>query len=102
MDIFNREKVKRLERELADVKIERNQSERESERLRAILEEVTLLKEVTPPDCVTGPWCAACNFNRPFHIIKYFGPVGHQDRMIDTIYVCNKAESCKNFVQKEV
>lgn len=102
MDIFNRERVKQLERELADVKIERNQYERESKRLRAMLEEVTRLKEATPPDCITGPWCAACNFNRPFHIIEYFGPTGYRDHTIDTIYVCNKAESCKNFVQKEV
>lgn len=102
MDIFNREKVKRLENELTNVKIERDQYERESRRLRAMLEEVTRLKEDIPPDCITGPWCAACNFNRPFHIIDYFGSPGYLDHMIDTVYVCNKAESCKNFVQKEV
>ena len=51
------------------------------------------LNDATPSDCKRGSWCAACEFAKSIGIRQGFG--------YTETYMCGKANSCQNFVQKE-
>lgn len=55
----------------------------------------TILKtdKSAPPDCKEGPWCAACDFVKYYHV-PYHGE-------FQPLRCCGKGEACKHFVQKE-
>lgn len=59
---------------------------------REIIDQYRTLSDATPSDCKRGAWCKACEFVKPMR--TYSGLVFREE------YFCGKAESCKNFVQK--
>ena len=99
MDIFNRKKVQQLEEKLYDTELERDKYIGKAAELDAKLREIGRLEEMVPADCVKGPWCEACEFVRMFHYSKYYG---YKCKGLETIHVCGKGASCKNFVQRKV
>ena len=99
MDIFNRERIRELEEKLHDAELERDKYIAKAAELDAKLQEIGRIKETIPTDCIKGPWCEACEFVRAFHYNRFYG---YNNRSLQTIYVCNKGESCKNFVQRKV
>lgn len=60
---------------------------------RQIIEKYRCLDEATPKDCKRGSYCQACSFNKEITVRDRYGT--------RVTYFCSKAESCKNFVQKE-
>lgn len=100
MDIFNKQRIAELEKKLHETERDRDGYISKAAELEAKLDEVSKLEETIPEGCVKGPWCKACEFVRTFHYSGYYSPyAGHS---LDTIYVCSKGTSCKNFVQKEI
>ena len=57
------------------------------------LTEYFRLDDATPSDCKRGSWCGACEFGKSIHVAKGFS-------YIET-FMCGKANSCNNFVQRE-
>ena len=98
MDIFNRKRVKELERELNTAKNKNEQLHSELAALRLKFEAMGELEESIPEDCVRGPWCESCDFVKTFHYIRHYGLGAHD---VKTAYVCGKGKSCNNFVQKK-
>jgi hypothetical protein len=92
MDIFNKAKVAELEHKLVVMN-------RENERLRHMVDELTWIKGTIPDDCLPGQLCHACDHARAFHYRDYYDD-GYYDLVVR--YVCNKGENCKHFIQKEV
>lgn len=107
MDIFNRKRVEELTLELErlrDVERERDEYKRLLATAEADLQKVLQLKQQIPEDCVPGAYCEACEFNRAYwyHYYSYLGgPYDSHDRVIRG-NICNKANVCKNFIQKEI
>lgn len=104
MDIFNLKKVTELEKEverLSKIERERNEFERLLREAEQDLQHVLQTKECTPEDCTPGPYCKACEFSKAyyFHYYTIFGG-GHNKIIEGTL--CNKANVCKSFIQKEV
>lgn len=99
MDIFNRKRIEQLEIKLHQTERERDKYLRETIELKSKLEEISKLIDTIPKDCTLGPWCKACEFSRQFHISSY---CGYGNFGTETITICNKGESCKNFVYKEI
>lgn len=98
MDIFNKNRVTELERELAYAKRDLDKYMTEAARLKTKLEEIGKLNESIPEDCEKGPWCKACEFARTFHYNEYYGLGNYETNVV---YACGKGKSCKSFVQKE-
>ena len=48
----------------------------------------------TPEDCKPGEYCKGCSFRKAYRIFN------RRTDVFDTMYVCNKAGSCPNFVQQ--
>lgn len=99
MDIFNHKRIQQLEEKLYDTELERDKYIAKATELDAKLREIGRIEEMVPTDCVKGPWCEACEFVRTFHYNNYYG---YNCKSLQTIYVCGKGESCKNFVQRKV
>ena len=47
-----------------------------------------------PEGCEPGEYCRACEFSAVYHM---YDP---NTRQIEWVHLCNKAGSCKNFVQR--
>ena len=78
------------------------ENERKIKRLESLLESAEKRFECmekriksTPEDCVIGEYCRACSFAKAYSM--YNRHVGE----LELVYLCNKAGSCENFVQKE-
>lgn len=109
MDIFNKNRVEELEKEVAYL-------ERENEGLRESVEYAdkhleTLLKLTAdiPEDCKPGSYCKGCSFAKEYHYHNYCYNYSRAGRWLSTSYdkrlngyICGKGEICKNFVQKEI
>lgn len=78
----------RREQELRNLRHEMATYEKKLEHVRKCLDS-------TPEDCTPGRWCEACDFSKCIHI---YNPC-HDD--FERVYVCNRGEACKNFIQKE-
>lgn len=48
-----------------------------------------------PEGCEPGEYCRACEFSAAYHM---YVP---ETRQIERVHLCNKAGSCKNFVQRK-
>ena len=96
MDIFNTKKIAKLEEELANMRSKYTSACRERDDANKKLLDLTAVRDTIPDDCVPGKYCGACEFSKEYSIgsMYSFG--------IETVYICNKGESCKNFVQKDV
>ena len=99
MDIFGKKRIAELERELADVKYERDKYIQKVADTTDKFEEMAKLQDSEPEGCVRGSWCKACEFARTFHYTEYYG-MGHS--YTHTAYMCSKGKSCDHFVQKEI
>lgn len=62
-DIFNLKKVEELERELHEVKRERDAYAEDLKILRKKFEAFEEARLKMPYDCKKGPWCDACAHN---------------------------------------
>lgn len=105
MDIFNRKRVEELEEELDRTKREllmaikeRDGLSREYTLLREELEAAVQLKDAIPENCTPGSYCRACEFSRPLYHYDSRSPLG---RGWLEGHICNKAQSCANFIQKD-
>lgn len=76
-----------LNKEIDELKNER-------QHLINTISDITRANYTTPEDCKRGEYCRACEFGRPLPITRGYG-------VWQEIVVCGKAETCKNFVQKE-
>ena len=100
MNVFK--KVKELEEEaerLRGVERELDAYKKQLIRTEEDLRDILTLKDNIPEDCRPGPYCKGCSF-----VKKYcYGYNVFSNRFSPTItgYMCNKANICKNFVQKE-
>ena len=97
MDIFNRKRVKELERDLENAKWDKNRILSDLRCLEAKFGALGDFPEAVPEDCVRGPWCKACEFVKTYHYSSYY--TRHSEMLV--AYVCGKGESCKQFVQRE-
>lgn len=68
-----------------------------NEALERSLDEIDLAMKSTPEDCKPGEYCEACHFSKRYVVRGYYG--GFCDVKRD-IFLCNKAGTCTNFVQK--
>lgn len=80
--------------------------ERENIRLSNLLDyandtirDITRLRDNTQEDCIKGPWCQSCEFVKSYRI---YGRRDPNFTSVKLVYICGKAESCPNFVQREV
>lgn len=102
MDIFNKKRVEELENELKRLK----NVERDLDQYKELLAEAERdlanclnVKSQLPEDCTPGDYCKACEFSKEYYYRHY------SYRTHDAIFkghLCNKANVCKNFTQKEV
>lgn len=93
--MFGRKRIKQLEAQLAD-------KDRKIYRLEDLLarnekkfELVQSMLGSKPEDCRMGEYCKACAFSKAYLVFN------HRRDDFDTMYLCNKAGSCQNYVQKE-
>lgn len=87
--------IEKLQANYLRIDQEKTELEKALEEARKIINEYVVLGEATPSDCKRGEWCRGCEFSKPVtHSAGIFGGIQHT-------YFCGKAESCKNFVQKE-
>ena len=49
-----------------------------------------------PEGCEPGEYCRACEFSAAYHMYM------PETRHVEWAYLCNKAGSCKNFVQRKM
>ena len=101
LDIFNRKKVRELEKKLFDTEIDRNKYRNMAINLENKLDDISKLEETIPEDCKKGPWCIACEFSKVYHYMEHYN-FNTNTRIRNKIYVCDKGESCNSFVQKEI
>lgn len=83
-------------KERDELRKELTNTEKKLEEAREIIDQYRCLDDATPSDCKRGEWCKGCGFNK--EIIS-------RDRIwggTKISYFCGKAESCSNFVQKEI
>ena len=103
-DIFNRKRVEELERELKGIENENERLRRGLSNAESHISQLLTLRDNVPEDCNPGSYCAACEFGRLYTAYIYVG--GYMsDRCHDYRrdgYICDKANSCKNFIQKEI
>lgn len=98
--MFNKKKIEELERKIADkdddirkylsIIDDRNLT---ITKLKIKIEEITELKDKIPENCTPGSYCNSCDFAKEYHHSR-----GMYAR---TFYVCAKANSCSEFVQKK-
>lgn len=98
MDIFNRKRVKELEKRLFDAERARDRYREDFDIISKKFEAIRQLEESTPSDCVRGPWCRACEFVRSFHYREY---PSHGYSSLVTAYICSKGDSCKHFTLRK-
>lgn len=80
-------------KERDELRKELTNTEKKLEETRQIINQYRTLDDATPSDCKRGSWCKGCEFVKT--IFERNG------RIYSETYFCGKAESCKNFVQKE-
>lgn len=85
------------DRQIEELKRENDRLRKELDVQTSKFDQILEYKKDTPDDCVEGRWCQACEFVRTFHYYDRMA-FGH----LSTLYICGKAESCPNFVQREV
>lgn len=107
MDIFNKKRVEELEKDLKKVRERLKEVEQENTELRELLDKagrnidtILKVKQSTPDDCIPGPYCKACEFSKEYYF--YHGSYLAKYDRVHRGWVCNKANVCKNFTQKEV
>ena len=92
--MFSSKKIRELEAELEKKDREINKLKNELDVYRIKVADMEAYSNTTPPDCVRGNWCKACEFVKPYYIRGYLSSYS------DTIYVCGKGKSCEHFVPK--
>ena len=103
MDIFNKKRIKDLETEvkrLRDVESEKNELKHMLNNVERELKTVLKLKEYIPEDCIPGIYCEACEFAKRYRY-ENWGFFNNRATLFSGT-ICGKAESCKNFVQREI
>lgn len=98
--MFNRTKIKDLERKLIDRddtihKLESIIDDRDFtiSKLKLTIEEITKLKDKIPEDCIPGSYCRACEFAKKYRLSK--------NMFSENFYVCAKSGYCSEFIQKK-
>lgn len=94
--MFSKRKIAELESRLAAKEQENHKLNNELYVLKMKVADMEAVANTTPPDCIRGSWCKACEFAKAYHISNY-----HYGGALDVIYICGKGESCKHFVPKE-
>lgn len=79
---------------IAEQKSTISQLESELNILKAKVEAMDCLDSHIPKDCKKGIYCRSCEFSRAFHIPNMYG------RFDQMVYLCNKGDICKNFVER--
>lgn len=98
MDIFNIKKVEELERELEKAKRRIDGYRHDLSVAEDHIKHLTKIKESIPERCTPGDYCRACEFGKEYFYHSY--NYGYETTI--TAYLCNKGNSCPNFVQKKV
>jgi hypothetical protein len=93
--MFNRKKIEQLEAQLADKDRKIHRLEDLLARNEKKLELIQNTLDSTPADCKPSEYCKVCSFSKAYMVFNR-----HTDDF-DVMYLCNKAGSCQNFVQKE-
>ena len=105
MDIFNRKKIEKLERELRVIKIENEDLRSSLYTAETHLQVLLEIKNSTPEDCTPGPYCKGCDFVKEYHYHNHaygsYKSSVHYKTRIDG-YICGRGNLCKNFVQRKV
>lgn len=91
-----RKRIEQLEAQLLVKDIKINRLEDIISKHEKRFEDMQNMLNSTPEDCRIGEYCKACSFSKAYYI--------HNRRHdeYEVVYLCNKAGSCKDFVQKEV
>lgn len=90
-----RKRIEQLEAQLADKDRKIHRLEDTLARNETKLKSIQNTLDSTPEDCKLGGYCKACSFSKAYFVFN------HRTDDFDVIYLCNKAGSCQNFVQKE-
>ena len=107
MNIFSRvSRVKELETEvkrLQEIEQERDRYRKQLFKAEEDLREVLTLKENIPKDCHPGAYCRSCDFSKRYYYgyNVFTGRYSPDHHTTITGYMCNKANICKNFVQRK-
>ena len=97
--LVDRDYIENLEKKLRETELDRDRYISKAAELADKLKAVSELEESIPEGCTKGPWCKACEFVKTYYYTEYYG--AYSGHSLETIYVCSKGESCKNFIQKE-
>lgn len=91
-----RQRIEQLEAQIRekDRKITRLEDLLANHEMRFVNMQKTM--DSTPSDCKPGEYCRACHFGKAYSMYD------RQFCNTRTLYLCNKAGACENFVQKEV
>lgn len=100
--MFNRKRIEKLEKDLKGVNDENDRLRRELNMAAYNMQELLQIKQTTTEDCIPGVYCEACQFGKFYHVRHYVSgyTVGRCYDHEVSGYICDKANSCKNFVQK--
>lgn len=99
--MFNKElklEIEELKRKLLKEQLRNSELAHENDMLVQKLSRAEEIESSMPNGCVRGEWCKACNFSTTLHARVY---EGHGQYSLERFTVCNKGNSCENFVQKE-
>lgn len=92
------EDLKEEHRKVVDKKEERiEELSKNVDRYRKIIGELTEIKSSTPEGCKMGDYCRGC-----VHVKSYVRYASGLYGDVAATYYCGKAETCKNFIQKEI
>lgn len=87
-------KLRDVDAEIARLHVEAEEREEYITNLTEHLDRMESALEHTPNDCKVGEWCHACEFGKAYTIGTRNG------FLVRTIYLCDKASACQNFVQR--
>lgn len=99
--MFNKElklKIEELKRELLKEQCRNSELAHENDLLTQKLSRANEIESTMPNGCVRGEWCKACSFSKTLHARVYDG---YGRYSLEHFIVCDKGNSCENFVQKE-
>lgn len=90
-----RQRIEQLEAQLRDKDRKIASLEDQINRYQINFELMQTLCDSTPDDCTPGEYCKACDFAKVYYFYSRY------NMKLEPVYLCNKAGSCKHFIQKE-
>lgn len=90
--------IEELKHKLLKEQFRNSELAHENDVLTQKLKRADEIESTMPENCIRGEWCKACGFSKTLHSRVY---EGHGQYSLEAFIVCDKGNSCENFVQRK-